>query len=72
MPSLYEMTLEGGSYEASEIDGGVRIALRDFYGWLDCYPVGTLEGIVLHFGHRPRVEIHLQDELNGHFDVTWD
>ena len=65
MPSLYEMTLEGGSFSAEAIEGGVRIALRDFYGWLDCYPLGTLEGIVLHHGFRPRVEMHLEDELNG-------
>ena len=72
MPSLYDMTLEGGSFAAQDIEGGVRVELRDFYGWLDCYPVGTLEGIVLHFGHRPQVELHLTDDQNGHLDVTWD
>lgn len=72
MPSLYDMTLEGGSFASEPIEGGVRIVLRDFYGWLDCYPLGTLEGIVIHHGFRPRVEMHLDDELNGHFDVTWD
>jgi uncharacterized protein (TIGR02265 family) len=72
MPDLYRMTLEGGQFDAEEIPGGVRVIYRDFYGWLDCYPLGTLEGVVNHYGHRPRIELHLQDDVNGHFDVTWD
>jgi uncharacterized protein (TIGR02265 family) len=72
MPDLYRMTLEGGTFDAVDIDGGVRVSFRDFYGWLDCYPLGTLEGIVLHYGHRPQVAMALEDDLNGHFDVTWD
>ena len=72
MPDLYRMTLEGGTFDAQDIEGGVRVSYRDFYGWLDCYPLGTLEGIVIHHGHRPRVEMHLEDDLNGHLDVTWN
>jgi len=71
MPDLYRMTLEGGSFYAEDRDDGVRLSFREFYGWLDCYPVGTLEGIVLHYGHQPQVEMTLEDDLNGTFDVTW-
>ncbi len=71
MPDLYRMTLDGGRFDSELIPGGVRMYYEDFYGWLDCYPVGTLEGICQRYGHSPRVEIHLKSDIDGHLDVTW-
>jgi uncharacterized protein (TIGR02265 family) len=71
-PAMHRQVLHGGSVVAERAgDRHVRLRYRDFYGWLDCYAVGTIEGIVLHHGRRPTLTLELEDDARGTLDVRW-
>ncbi|MBI5515921.1 MAG: DUF2378 family protein [Deltaproteobacteria bacterium] len=72
-PAMHRRVLHGGSVSAERLGPSrVRLQYREFYGWLDCYAVGTAEGIVLHQGHRPRITLDLQEPDRGSLDVCWE
>ncbi len=73
LPTLYDKVTRGGRVSAERLDGGgVRLEYRDYHGWVDCYTLGTLEGVVMHFGRRPRVQVGLASEVDATYEVRWE
>jgi uncharacterized protein (TIGR02265 family) len=61
LPDMYGAALRGGSVKAVRTDPGtVSIRFRNFYGWLDCYAIGTVEGLVSHFSNACEIEVSLE------------
>lgn len=72
LPSLYRMVVRGGAIRSAALaDGAVRLWFRDYHGWVDCYTVGTLEGIVLHYDREPRIRVLLEDETCAAYEIRW-
>ena len=70
LPDMYRMSLRGGAVTARLTSPDVvELAYVDFYGWLDCYPIGHIEALCQHFGRRAQIEYDLDDELCGRFHV---
>lgn len=71
LPEMYGAALRGGRVEAKSLEPR-RISLRftEFYGWLDCYPIGTVEGLAQHFGETCDIELKMDSELAATFVVT--
>ncbi|MFW5921059.1 MAG: DUF2378 family protein [Polyangiales bacterium] len=71
LPDMYRMSLEGGHVEATRTDDGVRIEYRDFLGWVDCYPIGTVEGVVQHYGAASELDVQIHGNDAATYDVRW-
>jgi len=72
-PDMYRMVLTGGSVRAAPLDDatGVRLEYVDFLGWVDCYAIGTIEGLVLHYGRMPTIDVELLGEDHAIYEVRW-
>ena len=71
-PQMMGMVLSGGGCKGTRLDErGVRLEWDNFLGWLDCYSIGTVEGIVRHFGHSPTIEVRIQKYGYATYDVRW-
>lgn len=58
LPDMYRATLNGGSVQATrEANNIVLLQYDDFYGWLDCYPLGHIEGLAAHLEQRCEIEV---------------
>jgi len=63
-PDMFRTVLKGGRFSARELsDTAIELRLEDFYGWVDCYPVGTVEGLVLHHGAPVDIEVEISDDV---------
>lgn len=71
LPDIYRMSLKGGLVSASRLEDGVRVEFDDFYGWVDCYPIGTVEGIVQHYGFTPSLEVEFLGDQRVGLEVRW-
>lgn len=70
LPDMYRMSLQGGRVTAKlSAPDVVELEYSDFYGWLDCYPVGHIEALVGHFSRRCEIEYDLDSESAGRFHV---
>lgn len=70
LPEMYRASLKGGEVSARSLDGGaIELVYRDFYGWLDCYPLGHIEGLVAHCGQRSEIEVDFESEFDATFRV---
>lgn len=70
LPDMYRMSLKGGSVTASlEESRVVTLHFEEWYGWLDCYPVGQIEGLVAHYGADAEIEMDLATETSGTYRV---
>jgi len=69
LPDMYRMSIKGGKVVAREEDDGMRIDFEDFFGWPDCYALGTLEGIVQHYGRQPHIHAAFHSESNASYLV---
>lgn len=70
LPDMYRMSLRGGEVKAQLTSRDVvELTYTDFYGWLDCYPIGHIEALCRHFGRKAQIEHDLDDELCGRFHV---
>lgn len=68
---MYAVAIRGGTVRArAGAEGPIVLEFRRFYGWLDCYPIGTIEGIVEHFGTRCEIELHLWSEIDADLVIT--
>jgi uncharacterized protein (TIGR02265 family) len=68
---MYATAIRGGTVKAHDAGSGrVALEFQEFYGWLDCYPVGTIEGIVAHFRQSCEIELELRSEIDGTMLVT--
>ena len=51
LPSAYAAVLRGGTLDARRVEPEVvEIVFRNFFGSVDCYPIGTVEGVAAYFG----------------------
>ena len=70
LPDMYRMSLKGGEVVATlDAPDVVTLRFKDFYGWLDCYPVGQIEGLVAHYGRAVEIETDLANETTGTYRV---
>ncbi|NOY90621.1 MAG: DUF2378 family protein [Deltaproteobacteria bacterium] len=69
LPDMYRMSIKGGRVVVREEDDGLRVDFEDFYGWPDCYALGTLEGMVQHYGKQPRIHAAFHSESNASYLV---
>jgi len=71
IPQLYALSIKGGQVTGEPIDDGFRLHYRDFYGWVDCYPIGTIEGFVMHYGENPRIDVEVMGDNEAVYEVRW-
>lgn len=66
LPDMYAASLKGGTVTARELSPRlIELAYRDFYGWLDCYPIGHIEGLVAHCQQRAEIEVDPSSEIDA-------
>ena len=71
LPEMYRASLKGGEVSARQLSADViELAYRDFYGWLDCYPIGHIEGLIAHCGQRSEIEVEARSEIEAVLRVT--
>lgn len=72
LPEMMNLVLKGGAL-LSRDRGPDRVFLeyRRFFGWIDCYVIGTLEGIVQHFGKQPTINVEITGEGEATYDIAW-
>ncbi|MBL8717113.1 MAG: DUF2378 family protein [Myxococcales bacterium] len=57
MPQSYSAVLKGGRVEVKiPRKGYFEVDFLDYYGWADCYSIGTIEGLLKYFGQKARIE----------------
>lgn len=72
LPQILDIVLSGGSCKGTRLDDkAVRLEWDNFLGWLDCYSIGMVEGIVSHFGHAATIEVRMQKYGFATYDVRW-
>jgi hypothetical protein len=70
LPEMYRAALRGGQVTTTRrAPDVVEIEYRDFYGWLDCYPVGTVEGLVAHFSRGCEIEMSMHSQVAATYVV---
>ncbi len=64
LPEMYRASLKGGEVSA-RLAGPqvVELAYREFYGWLDCYPIGHVEGLAAHCERSCEIEVEADSEI---------
>ena len=67
----FALMLEGGTVKTMRSGDGVRLEFDQFWGWLDCYVIGILEGGVQHFGFTPTIEVELLGPSRAAYEVRW-
>jgi len=71
LPEMYRAALRGGSVQSTRVNAHtVQIRFKDFYGWLDCYPIGTIEGLVAHFAGSCELEVTMETLISATYTVT--
>lgn len=71
LPTVYAKVTSGGRVRSERTAEGVRLSYEDFHGWVDCYTLGTIEGVVMHFDRKPRIRVHLESETDATYEVHW-
>ncbi len=71
LPSAYAAVMKGGTVAASSTGKDeFEVVFRDFYGWVDCYPMGTLEGLVKHFGRSCSIVAELESGIHARYRIS--
>ncbi|HEX7663000.1 MAG TPA: DUF2378 family protein [Polyangiaceae bacterium] len=71
-PQMFGIVLSGGTLKGAKIEERlVRLEWENFLGWVDCYSIGTVEGIVKHFGHSPHIEVKIPKYGYATYDIRW-
>jgi uncharacterized protein (TIGR02265 family) len=66
LPDMYRASLKGGTVSARlAAPRVVELDYRDFYGWLDCYPIGHVEGLATHCGRDCEIEVEAHSEISA-------
>ena len=66
LPDMYAASLKGGVVRATErATNVIELAYSDFYGWLDCYPIGHIEGLAAHCERQCEIEVEASSEVNA-------
>jgi len=72
MPDIYRIVMRGGEVKAEQLRANaVRLVYRDFYAGLEAYTVGTLEGLVMHYGRAPSITVDVPSVAEGILEVEW-
>jgi uncharacterized protein (TIGR02265 family) len=70
-PTAFSAVLRGGTLTVKKLGPGkFDVVLTDFYGWVDCYMLGTLEGVVDHFGRQFEAELDLHSPISATYHLT--
>lgn len=73
LPEMYRASLKGGEVSARRVASNVlELEYRDFYGWLDCYPIGHIEGLVFHCERSCEIEMETRSETEAVLRVLLD
>jgi len=71
LPDMYRATLNGGSVTAERLaPSTILLRYEDFYGWLDCYPIGHIEGLAAHLNQRCEIEVEPRSPIAATMRVT--
>jgi uncharacterized protein (TIGR02265 family) len=72
LPAMYGMVLRGGTCTAASVGPrAAQLSFKDFHAGVDTYAIGHVEGLVLHYGGSPVIELDLQTEIEGTYLVSW-
>ncbi|MGZ3421557.1 MAG: DUF2378 family protein [Polyangiales bacterium] len=72
LPRMMALVLKGGELSSRRLgEREVELTYRRFFGWVDCYAIGTLEGIVQHYDCTPEIEATLVSETEATYRVRW-
>lgn len=52
-------------------DNHAVIRAKGNSGWSDCTYLGILEGLLLHYGKEPLIEVEVSEDLAASFDLRW-
>lgn len=70
LPEMYRAALRGGGVKAVRTDARtVTLHFQNFYGWLDCYVIGTVEGLVAHFSRACEIDVSLESAIAATYVV---
>ena len=73
LPRISSMVSAAGRIVASEVGSdGVRLRYRDYSGLLDCSVLGSIEGVVLFFGRKPRIDAEIEGPRDAILTVRWE
>jgi uncharacterized protein (TIGR02265 family) len=71
LPSAYAAVMKGGTVTAASTGKDeFEVVFRDFYGWVDCYPMGTLEGLAKHFGKSCSIVAELESGIHARYRIS--
>ena len=72
LPRLYKLVLKGGNVAVRKKDDAcVEVEFTDFFGQLDCYMIGQMEGMVRHYGVHPTIDAELKKYEHAVFTIRW-
>ncbi len=70
LPKAFGAVMRGGEVRAAQVEREVfRIDFREFYGWVDCYPIGTVEGMVQRFDRRCAIDLDMRSPVDATYTV---
>ncbi|GAC1362092.1 MAG: hypothetical protein NVSMB47_14250 [Polyangiales bacterium] len=70
MPSTYGAVMKGGTVAARRLGPDeFEMVFRDFYGWVDCYPFGNLEGMARRFNRTCLIEADVESAVNAVYRI---
>jgi uncharacterized protein (TIGR02265 family) len=71
-PRAFPISVNRGRATAERLGSNhFRYVFRDFFGYLDTYYVGVIEGPILHHKRVPDVRLHLETLSDGIMDIRW-
>ncbi len=71
LPDMYRATLNGGTAKAERVSAGtVLLHYEDWYGWLDCYPLGHIEGLAAHLNQQCEIEMEQRSPIAATMRIT--
>ena len=71
MPDSYAAVLKGGAVTARKLSSDeFEMTFRDFYGFVDCYPLGQIEGLARHYGVTCHIEADVESAVNAVYRIT--
>lgn len=69
LPTAWGGVVKGGVMTGEPFEGGYRLKITGFHGWMDSYIPGQFEGIAAHYREHARITVRLTGELDATFDI---
>jgi uncharacterized protein (TIGR02265 family) len=71
LPRSFSAVLRGGTLTVTNVGPkAYDIRFTDFYGWVDCYPIGTIEGLLGLYGRTCAIELDLHTPISATYHLT--